>query len=207
MPPEERSAKHPGRPIFNDMLERIKSGEARYIAVWQASRLSRNPVDAGMIIYLMDIGKLLAIYTPKRVYRNTSGDKAELGHELIYAKKNNDDLSDQVKESFVDKRDLGEYPGPAPIGYKNVIVRPGKRNIAPDNESAPKILALFQFAATGCYKVDNVWHYAHKIGLRSRTGKMLGKQTVIEILKRKTYTGVFQYGSKEWHKAENHTLP
>jgi site-specific DNA recombinase len=35
MPPEEQSAKHPGRPVFNDMLERIKSGEARYIAVWR----------------------------------------------------------------------------------------------------------------------------------------------------------------------------
>jgi site-specific DNA recombinase len=33
LPPEERSAKYPGRPIFNDMMERIEAGEAQYIAV------------------------------------------------------------------------------------------------------------------------------------------------------------------------------
>jgi DNA invertase Pin-like site-specific DNA recombinase len=42
LPPEERSAKYPGRPIFNDMVKGIEAGEARYIAVWHISRLSRN---------------------------------------------------------------------------------------------------------------------------------------------------------------------
>ena len=71
LPPEDWSAKSPGRPIFNDMVKRIVNGEARYIAVWHISRLSRNPIDGGQIIYLLDTGKLLAIYTPTRVYHNT----------------------------------------------------------------------------------------------------------------------------------------
>lgn len=53
-------------------------GLARYIVVWALSRLSRNSIDARRVIYLLDTGKLLAIYAPTRVYRNTLDDKAFL---------------------------------------------------------------------------------------------------------------------------------
>ena len=100
LPPEDKSAKHPGRPIFGDMMDRIEAGEARYIAVWLISRLSRNPIDGGRVIYALDTGKLQAIYTPGRVFRNTPDDKMFLALEFAMAKKNNDDLSVQVKEGF-----------------------------------------------------------------------------------------------------------
>jgi DNA invertase Pin-like site-specific DNA recombinase len=42
---ESRTAKEPGRPIFNNMLERIERGEANAIFIWDIDRLYRNPVD------------------------------------------------------------------------------------------------------------------------------------------------------------------
>jgi site-specific DNA recombinase len=206
LPAEERSARTPGRPIFNDMMTKIESGETRYIAVWNLSRLSRNSIDGGRLIYALDMGKLLAIYTPTRVYRNTPDDKAFLAIELAFAKKNNDDLSEQVRESFVEKRNHGEYPGPAPIGYLNIIVRPGVRNIAPDPEKAPKIIHLFNMASTGRFTVHDLWLEAQNIGLRSRTGRVLSKQTLIDTFKRRMYTGVFKYGTPEWHQGSYEPL-
>ena len=200
LPPEERSAKHPGRPIFNDMMDRIESGEARYIAVWALSRLSRNSVDGGRIIYALDTGKLLAIHTPSRTYRNTPDDKAMLAIELAFAKKNNDQLSVEVKEGFAEKRKHGQYPGPAPLGYLNAIVGPGMRNIVPDDLVAPKVIGLFGLAATGSYTLHDLWIEADRVGLRSRRGKKLGKQTLTELLQRRAYTGVFKYGGEEWHQ-------
>ena len=162
LPPEERSAKTPGRPIFNEMMSRVESGEVQYIAVWLLSRLSRNPVDGGRIIYALDTGKLQAIYTPSRTYRNTPDDKMVLAIELALAKKNNDDLSVQVKEGFETKRIHGQYPGPAFIGYVNAIIRPGERNIIPDPEKAPKVIQICEMAATGLYQIDDLWKEAHK---------------------------------------------
>jgi site-specific DNA recombinase len=181
-------------------MDRIENGEARYIAVWALSRLSRNPIDGGRVIYALDTGKLLAIYTPTRVYRNTPDDKMVLAIELALAKKNNDDLSVQVKEGFEAKRSHGQYPGPAPIGYLNTIIRPGERNIVPDPDKSPKIVHLFEMAATGLHTPQDLWQETQDIALYSRKGNILGKQTIIEALKRRAYTGVFMYGGNEWHQ-------
>ena len=206
LPSEERSAKYPGRPIFNDMMNRIESREARYIAVWALSRLSRNPIDGGRVIYALDSGQLLAIHTPTRTFRNTPDDKMILAIELALAKKNNDDLSVQVREGFEVKRAHGQYPGPAPIGYKNAIIRPGERNLVPDPDDAPKIIKLFEMAATKLYTLNDMWRETQNIGLLSHKGKILGKQTVVEILKRRAYAGWFKYGSEEWHEGTYESL-
>jgi DNA invertase Pin-like site-specific DNA recombinase len=55
---EKQSAKIPGRPIFNSMLNRIEKGEVSGILSWHPDRLARNSVDGGRIIYLLDAGKL-----------------------------------------------------------------------------------------------------------------------------------------------------
>lgn len=157
LPPEDKTAKRPGRPIFNDMMERIEKGEAQHIAVWMLSRLSRNPVDAATIIFAMDRGVLHTVRTPTRTYRNTPEDKWMLQVELANAKKNNDDLSIQVKEGFETKRIHGQYPGPAFIGYMNAIIRPGERNIIPDPEKAPLVVQVCEMAATGLHQIDNLW--------------------------------------------------
>ncbi len=200
LPAEERSAKQPGRPIFNDKMDRIELGEARYISVWALSRLSRNPVDGGRIIYALDTGKLLAIHTPSRTYRNTPDDKMVLAIELALAKKNNDDLSVQVKEGFETKRARGQYPGPAPLGYTNAIIKPGERNIAPDPVDGPKVVQLFKAAATGQYTLHDLYEMAISVGLKSKSGKTLSKNTLADLLHRRTYTGIFKYGAEEWQQ-------
>src|SRR3989339_130821 len=51
---EKQSAKIPGRPIFNNMLNLIEKGKANGILSWHPDRLARNSVDGGKIICLVD---------------------------------------------------------------------------------------------------------------------------------------------------------
>lgn len=45
------SAKAPGRPVFNEMMQRLYRGEAAGIICWKLDRLARNSVDGGAIIW------------------------------------------------------------------------------------------------------------------------------------------------------------
>ncbi|MBL8160010.1 recombinase family protein [Candidatus Saccharibacteria bacterium] len=122
-----------------------------------------------------------------------------LQFEFAIAKKNNDDLSYHVREGFAMKRVHGQYPGPAPLGYRNAIVGPGMRNIVPDPEKAPLVTKVYELAASGTYTLDELWRAAQQMGLSSSRNKPISKQTLVELLRRRANTGVFQYGGEEWH--------
>lgn len=51
---EKKTAKVPGREIFNSMLNKIDGGLPHLIGIlaWHPDRLSRNSVDGGRLIYL-----------------------------------------------------------------------------------------------------------------------------------------------------------
>ena len=65
---EAKSAKQPGRPIFNDMLRRIEKGEAKGILCWQINRLARNPIDSGKLSWMLQKGIIESIQTMEREY-------------------------------------------------------------------------------------------------------------------------------------------
>src|SRR4051812_47911045 len=52
--PESRSAKQPGRPVFDDMMRRVYAGEADAVLCWKLDRLARNPIDAGKVIWAVN---------------------------------------------------------------------------------------------------------------------------------------------------------
>src|SRR4051812_22426594 len=65
---EARSAKQPGRPIFNEMMRRLDAGEADGILCWKLDRLARNPIDAGAVIWAVTNGGI-TIITPNQIYK------------------------------------------------------------------------------------------------------------------------------------------
>lgn len=118
---ESASAKHPRkRDGFSKLLELIESKKFDALIVWNADRISRNSVDSGEIIYLMDLGLLKAVVTNNRVYLNNPEDKKQLQDQMTDAKYDNDRKSVDVKRGVRMKIEKGQYPGPAPQGYINV---------------------------------------------------------------------------------------
>ncbi len=66
---ESKSAKEPDkRPVFIEMINRIKKGEANGILCWKVDRLSRNPIDSAMIQWLLQKEVIRSIHTVGREY-------------------------------------------------------------------------------------------------------------------------------------------
>jgi len=116
---EKQSAKIPGRPIFNDMLNRVEQGEANGILAWHADRLARNSVDGGRIIYLLDCGRIQYLKFPTLWFENTPQGKFMLNIVFGQSKYYVDSLAENTKRGLRQKVKRGEYPSLAPIGYLN----------------------------------------------------------------------------------------
>ncbi|MGQ9570109.1 MAG: recombinase family protein [Thermodesulfovibrionales bacterium] len=62
---ESKSAKKPGRKIFNKMMSKVYSSkEPIGLIAWHPDRLARNSIDGGQVIYLIDIGKIVSLRFP-----------------------------------------------------------------------------------------------------------------------------------------------
>ena len=97
---ESKSAFSLGREGFAKLVELTQKGKINAWLCWHANRLSRNPIDAGIIIHLMDLGLLHHIKTPTRIYFNTPTDKMMLQIEFTMSKKDSDDKSVFVKSGL-----------------------------------------------------------------------------------------------------------
>src|SRR4030042_3726933 len=73
---ESHSAKESGqRPVFVQLLNDVRNGRFTGILTWAPDRLSRNAGDLGMLVDLMDQGKLKQIRTFSQMFSNNPNEK------------------------------------------------------------------------------------------------------------------------------------
>ena len=171
---EKRTAKKPGRPVLNTMLGRISSGEARGILSWLPDRLSRNSIDSGQIIYMLDENILLDLKFPHFWFENTPQGKYMLANEFNSSKQYVDNLSVNTKRGLRQKVRRGEMPGVAPIGYYNDM---RTKTAKIDKKTAPIIVRAFELYAKGDKRLDEIADFLYANGIQTRAGKLLGKKT------------------------------
>ena len=190
---ENKSAKAPGRPEFEKMLDEIRNGKADGILCWKINRLSRNPVDGGEIQWLLQQGIIKSIQTPSREYR-TEDNVMMMSVELGMANQFILDLSKDVKRGMLSKAEKGWRPGIAPVGYKNdKFEEKGKKKILVDEEKFPLVRKLWDLMLTGAYSITQINTIANdQLGLRTKYHKKEQRLSVSHIYR--IFTNPFYYG-------------
>lgn len=201
---ESRSAKNPGRPVFDDLLRRIERGEADGILAWHPDRLARNALDGGRIIHLLDKGDLVSLRFPTYTFENTSQGKFMLAIMFGQSKYYVDSLSENVRRGNRTKRERGWIPGRPPIGYLNGVAESGEKIIVRDPVRYPIVAQLWKLLLSGGYSVPQLLRIAtNEMGLRTPRRRRLGGSPlsvsgIYRIFSNPFYAGQLVYGGQTY---------
>lgn len=195
---EERSAKDPGRPIFNEVLDRIEKGEANALLCWDIDRLYRNPVDEGRLRWLLQKGTIRVIRTPYRsFYPEDAGllMGVEGGRATDYVIR----LSKNVKRGLNGKAARGWRPSAGPIGYINVGIEKGSKTIANDPQRFELVRKMWDLFLAGTYSVSTILDIAtNDWGLRTLQRRKIGGKPLSMSHMYNIFGDPFYYGYFPW---------
>lgn len=198
---ESKSAKAPGqRPGFERLTSLIERGKADAILCWQVNRLTRNPIDAGKLSWLLQNGVLRCIQTPDKQYLpsdNVLLFSIETGTATQYIL----DLKKNVARGTGTKVAAGWAPQRAPEGYRNNLY---DHTIEADGERFALIQRAWKLVASGTHTPAHVlrllndeWGYrtrpTHKGG-----GKPLSRSAGFKVFDSIFYAGYFRHGGQTY---------
>ena len=187
---ESKSAKQPGRPVFNEMIAKVHaSKEPVGLLAWHPDRLARNSVDGGQIIYSIDTGKIVALRFPTFWFEPTPQGLFMLQVAFGQSKYFSDNLSENVKRGIRQKLRRGEWPGRAPFGYVNNLKT---HNIEPDLVKARILKQAFEEYANGRHSLESLRRRLSFWGMVSASGKPLSQSMMQRILTNPVYVGLIK---------------
>jgi site-specific DNA recombinase len=199
---ESQSAMSKGRPIFNQMLDRIEAGEANGILAWHPDRLARNAFDGGRIIDMLDEKKIDDLKFSSFWFENTAQGKMMLNLAFGQSKYYSDSLSVNIRRGQRQKTSEGIWGWKAPIGYLN---EPKLRTIVVDPEMGPLVRQTFELYATGKYPFVDLREIMSAKRLQRGNGSMLTLSRYQYMLKNSFYYGVFHLNG-EIHQGSHKPL-
>ncbi len=200
---ESHSAKEAGqRPVFNEIVDEIKSGKFNGILTWAADRISRNAGDLGRIVDLMDSGKLIEIRTYGQKFTNSPNEKFLLMILGSQAKLENDNKVVNVKRGLRARCEMGLWPCTAPTGYLNSTSKEKSCHVEIDPHRAPVVKKMFERVAYGNMSGRRLHAWLKdEIKFTTKNGKPLTISNIYITLRNHFYYGSFEYpkGGGKWY--------
>ena len=202
---ERHSAFKPyNRPQFDEMIKRIRKGEAQGIIAWHPDRLSRNEIDASTITYMIRTGAIDDLKFASYNFDNSPEGIMMLQLALSQSQYFSSKLGKDVKRGLEKKVSLGWLPGVAPEGYLNdVRLEKGQRTLITDKKRTPLLRKAFELFMAGTHnaqevlnKLNNEWGYISRQKPKMG-GRPLSRSTWYKMLSNPFYTGLIVYNGKE----------
>jgi len=172
------------------------------ILAHKLDRLLRNYPDWAKLSELREGGMEIEFVTGS--FPNNAQGQLALGMQVVIAKYYVDNLSEEVKKGLREKLDRGEWPGWAPLGYRNV-----NKRVEPDPVLAPLLRRAFEYCATGEYSLATLSMQLSRDGLVGRKhGKPISKSVLRDrILTNPMYCGLLRYGGRVYPGTHDPIIP
>lgn len=195
---ESESAKESGiRPKYRKLMDRIVSGELDAIISWHPNRLTRNMLEAGEIIDLLDKQIIKDLKFPSHTFANDASGKMLLGIVFVMAKQYSEQLSADIKRGNRKSIEAGDYINTPKHGY----IKDVNKKLRPDKGNWAIIKQAFQMRLEG-KTLESVVQFVRSSGYFGR-GKdnreiqmRISLSTMGNIFTDPFYAGVLQYGKQ-----------
>lgn len=202
---EAKSAKEPGREVFESMVKRLQKHEAEGVICWKLDRLSRNPLDTGKVQWLIKQYQT-EIFTTEGLF--TSQNESTILTYLHFgmAQKYIEDLGKNAKRGMKTKAEMGWYPAPAPLGYLNTPdLKKGFKTIKVDPKTFHLVKKAFQEILSG-KQASDVWRTAVKDWkMRNSRGRLISRSSFYYMLNKPFYSGEYEWPKKSgnWYQGKH----
>ena len=175
------------RPVFQEMLAYVRKHHSKisHVIVSDLSRLARNAMDQAQTDALLGKLGITLVSIDDPITDSSAVGKLSIGVRGLI----NEFFSNSLSERTTDRMQAGVKAGRflwgAPIGYLNV-----NKMIQPDPDRAPLVREAFELIASGRYPTtDAVLKVVTAMGLRTRRGNPVTKQTFARMLQNPLYAG------------------
>ena len=193
---ESKSAKSPGREVFQKLMMRVEQMGNVGILAWHPDRLARNSIDGGRIIYAVDTSRIIALRFPTFWFEPTPQGLFMLQVAFGQSKYYSDNLKQNVERGFRQKLRRGEWLTRAPFGYVN---NPRTRNIEPDVVKSKVVVRAYEEYAKGGHTYESLAQFLAEHGVCTKAGTPLGKASVVRLLSNRAYLGLTKHHGEFFH--------
>jgi site-specific DNA recombinase len=184
------SAKTANRTQLKNLLGfcRENRGRIHCVVVYSLSRFAREKYDHCMLrLQLQRLG--ITLRSATEPIDDSSAGKLMEGIVSAFAQFDNDVRSERTVHGMKARLERGGWTFPPPLGYLAQREATGQKTLVPDSERAEFVQHGFELFSSGLYSKKQVLDIITKMGLRSKTGKLVASQTFGELLRNPIYAG------------------
>ena len=183
------SARTTDRPQFQAMLVycRKHKGKVTHVVIADLSRLARNVADqASTITTLTQLG--IKLVSCDETIEDSAAGKLSVNLLGVVNQFFSDSLSERIRYRMKAGVEQGRWLWLAPIGYVNSGSK-GNTELHVDTQRADLVRKAFELVASRSYNLEQILRRLNVLGLDTRRGKPLTKQTLSRMLRNQIYAG------------------
>jgi site-specific DNA recombinase len=178
------------RPEFQRMMDfcRKQPSEISQVIVADLSRFARNVADQGASMAALSLLGIQVTSIDEPIAGNTAAGILSRNMIGCFSQFFSDSLSEKTRDRMEAAVKSGRFVWVSPVGYLNEKKEWGSV-IKVDSERAPFVRKGFELIATGGYSADDALRTVTALGLTTRKGRPVPRQTWHCIIRNPIYAG------------------
>lgn len=185
---ERETAAKRGRPVFNDMLRRLRHGNAQGVILHKIDRGARNLKDWADLVDLFD-GGITVHCANEGLDLRSRGGRLSADIQAVVAADYIRNLREETRKGMYGRLKQGLYPLPAPVGY---LDRGKAKAKEPDPVMGPLVRKAFELYGTGRHTLATLGAELHRLGLRNTRGGRVSRTGLSTLFNNPFYLGLIR---------------